>query len=83
MVKQTKFAMYRNMVIEAMPYKLDNESVDRPIVELQLRQVMEVSPQYTNATLTTGDSITNAKNGEDNDTIDRGRLVANVVGDNY
>ena len=80
---QTKFAMYRNMVIEAMPYKLDNESIDRPVVELQLRQVMEVSPQYTNATLTTGNSITNAKDGEDNDTEDRGRLVATAVGDIY
>ena len=51
------------------------------IIELVLRQVMEVQPQYTNATQTTGNSITNAKNGEDNDTIDRGRLTATVMGD--
>ena len=80
-IVQTKFAMYRNMVIQNMPYKLDNSTVDRPIIELVLRQVMEVQPQYTNATQTTGNSITNAKNGEDNDTIDRGRLTATVMGD--
>ena len=80
---QTKFAMYRNMVIAAMPYKLENGTVDRPIIELQLRQVMEVKPQYTNATLQTGNSITNALDGEDNDTVDRGRLNASVVGEMY
>ena len=80
---QTKFAMYRNMVIAAMPYKLDNSTIDRPIVELELRQVMEVSPQYTNATLNNGDGISNCSDCEDNDTIDRGRLTASVVGGIY
>lgn len=80
---QTKFAMYRNMVISAMPYKLDNSTVDRPVVELELRQIMEVSPQYTNATLNTGDSIKNCRDCEDNDTVDRGKLTASVVGDIY
>lgn len=75
---QTKFAMYRNMVIEGMPYKLENASVDRPIVELSLRQVMEVNPQYTTATQNTNQNITNALNSEDNDTADRGRLVSKV-----
>ena len=82
-IVQTKFAMYRNMVIAAMPYKLETGTIDRPVVELQLRQVMEVTPQYTNATLSTGDSITNSLDGEDNDTIDRGRLNASVVGGIY
>ena len=80
-IVQTKFAMYRNMVIQNMPYKLDNSTVDRPVIELLLRQVMEVQPQYTNATQTTGNSITNARDSEDNDTIDRGRLTATVMGD--
>ena len=82
-IVQTKFAMYRNMVISAMPYKLETGSVDRPVIELQLRQVMEVSPQYTNATLNTGDSIKNSLDSEDNDTVDRGRLNADVVGEIY
>lgn len=82
-IVQTKFAMYRNMVIQNMPYKLDNSTVDRPVIELSLRQVMEVQPQYTNATQTTGNSITNARDSEDNDTIDRGRLTATVMGDAF
>lgn len=49
---QTKFALYRNLVIKDMPYKMDHESVDRPTVELSLRQVMVVEPRYIN-----GDSM--------------------------
>lgn len=75
---QTKFAMYRNMVIQAMPYKIDNATVDRPIVELTLRQIMEATPQYIAST-----GITNAKQSEDNNTIDRGRLNAKVVSEIY
>lgn len=78
---QTKFAMYRNMVIQAMPYKLDNATVDRPVIELSLRQVMEVSPQYTNATQNTGDSIQNSLDPEDNDTVDMGRKTPRVIGE--
>lgn len=76
---QTKFAMYRNMVIQAMPYKLENGTVDRPIVELTLRQIMEVMPQYTDATIDNGDSITNALDGEDNDTVDLGHKTTKVM----
>lgn len=75
---QTKFAMYRNMVIQAMPYKLENSTIDRPIVELSLRQVMEVLPQYIASS-----GITNAKESEDNNTVDRGRLTSKVVSEIY
>ena len=78
---QTKFAMYRNMVIQAMPYKLENATVDRPVIEISLRQVMEVSPQYTNATQNTGGSIQNALDPEDNDTVDLGRKTNRVIGE--
>lgn len=72
---QTKFAMYRNMVIEAMPFKLDNETVDRPVVELSLRQIQEVEVQYI-----TGDAmIKNPLNSEDSDTKDLGRKQAATV----
>lgn len=43
---QTKFALYRNLVISGMPYKMDHETVDRPTVELSLRQIMVVEPRY-------------------------------------
>lgn len=72
---QTKFAMYRNMVIEAMPFKLENETVDRPVVELSLRQIQEVEVQYI-----TGDAmIKNPLNSEDSDTKDLGRKQAATV----
>ena len=72
---QTKFAMYRNMIIEAMPFKLDNETVDRPVVELSLRQIQEVEVQYI-----TGDAvIKNPLNSEDSDTKDLGRKQAATV----
>lgn len=78
---QTKFAMYRNMVIQAMPYKLENGTIDRPIIELSLRQVMEVQPQYTEATQNTLGSITNSIDPEDNDTLDLGRKTSRVIGE--
>lgn len=81
MLVQTKFAMYRNMVIQNMPYTLENATIDRPIVELTLRQIMEVMPQYTTATVDSGDSITNAISGEDNDTVDLGRKTTKIMGE--
>lgn len=42
----TKFGVYNNMVISAMPYKLEHGTVDRPVITLKLRQIMEVSPTY-------------------------------------
>lgn len=46
----TKFGVYKNMVIQAMPYKLENSSADRPVVSLSLREIMEVEPSYTEMT---------------------------------
>lgn len=43
---QTKFALYRNLVISAMPYKMEHGTVDRPTIELSLRQVQVVEPRY-------------------------------------
>lgn len=75
---QTKFAMYRNMVIESMPYKLENETIDRPVVELSLRQIQEVEVQYI-----TGDAIIkNPISKEDADTKDLGRKQAATVVEN-
>lgn len=42
----TKFGVYRNMVIESMPYKLENGTVDRAIITLNLREIKEVQPSY-------------------------------------
>ncbi len=42
----TKFGVYKNMVIQSMPYKLEHGTVDRATIELQLREIMEVLPEY-------------------------------------
>ena len=76
---QTKYALYRNMVIETLAYKLENESVDRPIMEMTLRQIMEVEAQY----ITTEDIIEAPANAEDTNTKDLGRKVGSVVGERY
>lgn len=78
---QTKFAMYRNMVIQAMPYELKNESIDRPLIELTLRQVMEVEAQYIKSDDTT--KISNPIEAEDSDTKDLGRKYASTVVERY
>lgn len=78
---QTKYAMYRNMVIQAMPWKLENATIDRPVVELSLRQVMEVRPQYTTITQATKDAITKSLSPEDTDTVDLGRKSTKIQGE--
>lgn len=77
---QTKFGMYRNMVITQMPYKLENSSVDRAQIDLELEQVMEVYPQYVVSTATGTNSkntiqSTSAAVFSDCDTVDLGRIT--------
>lgn len=75
---QTKFAMYRNMVIQSMPFKMENETIDRPVVELTLRQIMEVEPQYIE--IGNGSSeIQNPLDASDSDTVDVGRTQSHSV----
>lgn len=71
---QTKMALYRNMIIAAMPYKMEQKTIDRPIIELQLRQILEAKPRYIDKT----NEITQAVTPSDNDTQDLGNLTANT-----
>lgn len=65
----TKFGVYSNMVIQAMPYKLEKGTVDRPIITLKLRQIMEVQPEYEKANIAeSGISETEARVMDDSDT---------------
>lgn len=41
----TKFGLYENLVLVAMPYKLQNSTIDRPAIELSLQEVREVEPE--------------------------------------
>ena len=64
----TKFGMYQNMVIKSMPYKLQHGDVDRPIISLTLRQIMEVEPTYESLNVgTTQISPQKSLSGEDTD----------------
>ena len=67
-ILMTKFGVYKNMVIQAMPYKLENASADRPVISLSLREIMEVQPSYVEST-NTGLGITpdKALNMDDTD----------------
>ena len=46
---QTKLGLYRNFVIASMPYKMERDTIDRPQIELSLRQIMVVEPRYVEA----------------------------------
>lgn len=65
----TKFGMYKNMVIKAMPYKLQHSDVDRPVISLTLRQIMEVEPTYESMNVNAETQISPEKSlsGEDTD----------------
>lgn len=72
---QTKFAVYTDLVVQAMPYKNENQTIDRPEIELQLKQVIEVAPQYESAVI----SPTSSLNPADGDTVDYGRQYADAI----
>lgn len=74
---QTKFTMYPNMVIVSMPYKMQNTDIDRPIIELQLEQVMQATTEYVESSI----NAATAFNAEDSDTGDYGREYADVISD--
>lgn len=66
----TKFGVYSNMVISAMPYRLEHGTVDRPIISLKLRQIMEVRPEYEKVDIAEqGISETESRVMDDSDTM--------------
>lgn len=81
----TKFAMYKNLVIKDMPYKLERGTVDRPSIVLSLREVMEVVPEYMAmpSNLGQGEGITElgAMYGDDTDSqiIGQKRYITSLV----
>lgn len=70
-ILQTKLGFYENMVISAMPYTLEASSVDRPQIELTLRQIFEVVPQYVE---NSNVKVPNPIDGQDSDTKDLGQV---------
>lgn len=74
---KTKFGVIKNLVISEMPYELEVNTIDRPVIELALRQIIEVKPSYTTATAGTENNIseTTTMDSSDADTADIGRVV--------
>lgn len=72
---KTKFGMIKNMVIAEMPFELKMEEIDRPVITLSLREIIEVSPENVLREF----SADMVANPDDSDTSDNGRRVANAV----
>lgn len=59
----TKFGLYENMVLASMPYKLQANTVDRPVITLDLQEVREVEPEIQYIEADTVAPIEEAKSG--------------------
>lgn len=79
-ILQTKLAVYKNMVLQNMPHDLTNETVDRVVIDLDLRQVIDVAPQMTSAASGNNKIKENTtKNASDADTVNEGRLTDSLM----
>ena len=74
---KTKFGMIKNMVIAEMPFELKMEEIDRPVITLSLREIIEVSPENVLREF----SADMVANPDDSDTSDNGRRIGDYVGD--
>ena len=72
---KTKFGMIKNMVIAEMPFELKMEEIDRPVITLSLREIIEVSPENVLREF----SVDMVANPDDSDTSDNGRRIGNYV----
>ena len=73
-ILQTKYGVYKNLVLQSFSYTLDNNKVDRTIFTLQLREVMEVQP-YGEFEFLASESQ-NLANASDANTVSNGTQVA-------
>lgn len=74
---QTKLGLYRNLVISQMPYKMERETIDRPQIDLTLRQIMVVEPRYVEAEVQF--STGNTRIAENQSTVEAGYLSPKTV----
>lgn len=79
-ILQTKLAVYKNMVLQNMPHDLTNETVDRVVIDLDLRQVIDVVPQMT-STVSGNNTIkeNTSKTASDADTVNEGRKTDSLM----
>lgn len=77
----TKFGMYENMVLVSMPYKLQNTTVDRPVISLELEEVREVEAEIQYIEANTIAPIEESKAGvyDDTSTVNNGYQYAEAM----
>ena len=75
-ILQTKYGVYKNMVLQNFTYGLDRNTVDRALFTLSLREIMEVQP-YGNFNFLASEA-SNIKEVSDADTVSNGTQVARV-----
>lgn len=71
---QTKLGVYKNLVLQNMPYEEETNTIDRVVITLELKQVLEVNPQYTQETIKKSTS----KAASDADTTTVGRRTDSI-----
>ena len=77
----TKFGMYENMVLTSMPYKLQNTTVDRPVISIELQEVREVEAEIQYIEANTVQPIEESKSGvyDDTSTTNNGFQYATAI----
>lgn len=77
----TKFGLYENMVLAAMPYRLQANNVDRPIISLELQEVREVEAEIQYIEANTVQPIEESKSGvyDDTSTTNNGFQYAQTI----
>lgn len=73
-ILQTKYGVYKNLVLQNFTYSLENKTVDRTVFVLTLREVKEVAA-YGKFKITAS-SVENVANASDIDTVSNGTQVA-------
>lgn len=73
-ILQTKYGVYKNLVLQSFGYSLENKTVDRTVFTLTLREVMEVEPYGEFSFLAS--KASNISNASDLDTVSNGTQVA-------
>lgn len=73
-ILQTKYRVYKNLVLQNFSYSLDSHTVDRTVFMLNLREVMEVAP-FGEFDFKAADQL---KNAADSNTVSNGTQVAGV-----
>lgn len=73
-ILQTKYGVYKNLVLQSFSYALENKTVDRTVFTLILREIMEVKSYGTFNSVAS--QYGNVKEASDTNTLSSGTQVA-------